>query len=364
MHSVIVFCKTLVKGGAEKQALLLSRLLTEQGIKITLISWCGDKVDETNLEYIKKNSIKYSGLYGNPVNKFIEFKKIINRENVSIILSYLTLANTVAGISKLFNGKLLSIGGIRTEKLPFYKFLFERLLHNRINDATVFNNYSAKDKFERRGFNPEKIFVIHNAINIPVIDIGRRPEGEIRIVSVSRFVKSKDYKTALYSFKKLIGNCPGLNLKYLIVGYGPEEAKIRELASHLNLNNEVKIILNPRNIPELLQGCNIYLSTSLFEGLSNSIMEAMASGLPIVATDAGDNKYLVKDGINGYLTPLKDIDMICERLEFLSKSEDMRMEFGNNSLSIIRDGFTQNNLFDNYSNCFQKIMTDNQIKLI
>jgi glycosyltransferase involved in cell wall biosynthesis len=70
------------------------------------------------------------------------------------------------------------------------------------------------------------------------------------------------------------------------------------MAENLNIMNRIKIFINPANIPDILNECDIYLSTSLFEGLSNSIMEAMVAGLPVIATDVGDNKYLVKDGFN------------------------------------------------------------------
>lgn len=357
MLSILIFCKTLLKGGAEKQALTLSKLLTEKKIDIILINWCGDKIDTANLDYIKNNSIKYIGLKGNPIMKLIHFLKIIKIERISIILSYLTLANFIAGITKLFHRKLLTIGGIRTEKLPFYKFFFEKLVHNYLNDATVFNNFSARDKFERKGFNPGKIYVIHNTIHVPPLEKNNKPKDGINIISVSRFVKSKDFRTALYSFKNLLERNKSKNLYYYIVGYGPLEQDIRLLAEHLEIISEVKILINPSNISDILKNCDIYLCTSLFEGLSNSIMEAMAAGLPIVATDVGDNRYLVKDGYNGYLAPCKDINRIVEKLEHLLKFGNVRKEFGNNSYNIIKNGFTQEKFLRNYLELFSKIKT-------
>lgn len=355
MSSIIIFCKTLLKGGAEKQALTLSKLLTEKEIDIILINWCGDKIDTANLNYIKNNSIKYIGLKGNPVKKLIHFFKIIRTESISIILSYLTLANFITGISKLFHRKLLTIGGIRTEKLPFIKFFFEKLVHNYLNDATVFNNYSAKNKFERKGFNPEKIYVIHNTIYVTPLEKNNKPKDGITIISVSRFDKPKDFRTALYSFKRLIEKNRDEKLKYYIVGYGPLENEIRLLVRHLNLNKAVEILINPPNIPDILKTCDIYLSTSLYEGLSNSIMEAMVAGLPIIATNVGDNRYLIKDAYNGFIVPCRDINLIVEKLEYLTNFENVRKEFGNNSHFIIENEFSEEKLFENYFKLFSKM---------
>ena len=355
MFSIIIFCKTLLKGGAEKQALILSKLLTENGIDIILINWCGDKIDIENIDFIKNNSIRYIGLKGNPIMKLIHFLKIIKNERISIILSYLTLANFIAGISKLFHRNLITVGGIRNEKFPFYKFFFERLVHNYLNDATVFNNYSAKEKYKKKGFILDKIFVIHNAIHVTPLEKNSEPNDGITIISVSRFVKIKDFRTALYAFKQLIEKKSGEKLKYCIVGYGPLENEIRLLVRHLNLNKEVEILINPLNIPDILKTCDIYLSTSLYEGLSNSIMEAMAAGLPVIATNVGDNRYLIKDAYNGFIVPCKDINLIVEKLEYLTNFENVRNEFGNNSHFLIKNEFSETKLFKSYVKLFSKI---------
>ena len=110
------------------------------------------------------------------------------------------------------------------------------------------------------------------------------------------------------------------------------------------------MLINPSNIPDILTDCDIYLSTSLFEGLSNSIMEAMVAGLPIIATDVGDNRYLVQDEFNGFLVPCKDVNKIVEKLEILSESKILRSDFGNRSRNKIKDNFSQEKLLENYLN--------------
>jgi glycosyltransferase involved in cell wall biosynthesis len=352
--SILIICKTFAIGGAEKQALILAKLLTEKKIEVIVVNWCGDIIDTRNLSFINENSIRYIGLQGNLIRKFRHFCKIAKQEKITTILSYLTLANFIAGICKLFNRKLLSIGGVRTEKLPLYKFLFEKLTHNYLNDATIFNNYSAKNKFEKKGFNSEKIFVIHNSINIKAFKQKNKPKDEIVIISVSRFVIPKDFHSALYSFKQAIEKNKEKKIKYRIVGYGPLENEIRLLIRHLNLQNDVDILINPPNIPDILTTSDIYLSTSLFEGLSNSIMEAMSAGLPVVATDVGDNRYLIVDSYNGFIVPCKDVSLIAEKLEYLINFEDIRKEYGNNSRLKIVNEFSEERLLEDYIKVLSK----------
>lgn len=353
--NIIIFCKTLAIGGAEKQALTLAKLFTEKGENVLLINWCGDIIDPRNKEFIKDNSIRYTGLNGNTIQKFRKYLKIIKNQGELIVLSYLTLANIIAGLSKLFINDIVTIGGIRTERLPFYKFLFEKLTHNYLNDATVFNNHSAKYKFESKGFRVNKIFVIHNTIKAIPEEQTLKKVDEIVIVSVSRFVKPKDFETALRSIKKVIESDREIKLKYFIVGYGPMEEKIKSLVGFLNLNDYVKILIKPSNVTRILTNSDIYLSTSLFEGLSNSIMEAMSAGLPIIGTDVGDNRYLIEDGYNGFIVSCKDIDTITERIKCLVYNADLRREFGINSRKKIEKEFSEEELLKNYYELFTNL---------
>jgi glycosyltransferase involved in cell wall biosynthesis len=348
MPSIVILCKTFLKGGAEKQALTLSKLLADKNFKVIIINWCGDQIDPSNLNYIKANALNYIGLDGGLVSKYRQFLKIVDNEKVSVVLSYLTLANFIAGVSKVFRRKIVTIGGIRTEQFPWYKFIFERFVHNRLNDVTVFNNFSAKSKFEKRGFNASKIRVIHNSINVPPLVNNQVPGEDISVISVCRFVGAKDFNTALYSYKQLVEKNSRKKFMYYIVGYGPLEHEIRSLVSQLSLDNNVKIVINPPDIPGILKGCDIYLSTSLFEGLSNSIMEAMVAGLPVIATNVGDIQYLVKEGHNGFIVPCRDVNLIAEKLEFLANFDEVRREFGKNSYSVIETEFSENKLIDNY----------------
>lgn len=355
MNPVIIFCKTLAIGGAEKQALTLAKLLSDKGEDVLLVNWCGNIIDPRNSKFINDNSIHYIGLQGNGISKFRKFLKIIENRRSAIILSYLTLANVISGLTKLFSRDIISIGGIRTEKLPFYKFLFEKLAHNYLNDATVFNNYSAKDKFERRGFKSGKIFVIHNATRV-YKEGEKEDRGKDKIIiSVSRFVKPKDFTTALYSIKEVIEAGRGENLRYYIVGYGPLEDYIRSLIVFLDLEKHVEILIKPENIPEILHHSDIYLSTSLFEGLSNSIMEAMSAGLPVIGTDVGDNRYLIEDGYNGFIVPCMDVQVITDRILYLLNNEEIRKEYGTNSREKIEKEFSETELMKHYYELFTRL---------
>ena len=214
--------------------------------------------------------------------------------------------------------------------------------------VTVSNNYSAIDVLVSKGFKADKFRVIHNVFPLPQMQNTKRESDIPTIISVARFTKVKDYKTALKSIRLLTQKNPALRFKYLIIGYGELELEIRKMIDDLSLNDIVEIKINPNNIFEHLINSDIYLSSSLFEGTSNSILEAMYARLPIVATDVGDNSYLVTDE-NGFLTDVKDVDCIADRLSLLLLDKALREKMGDMSREIVltrfsRKAFMQKNL--------------------
>lgn len=354
--TIAILFKRLLIGGAEKQALILTKLLVDQGVDVSFINWNGEEIDHRYSGFIRDNSIKFYPLQGNGLKKFGSLRQILKDNKVGILVSYLTFPNLVSGIIRRLNKNLIHVAGIRSEKLPCHKFFFEWINHNFLCDVTVFNNYSARTRFIKRGFNPDKIRVIHNALSSePDREKKDAPDNEIRIVTVGRFVKQKDFDTSLKAFSALVRKNNRMKFEYYIAGYGPLEKRIRQLIDRLKIYDQVKIFLNPPDIYGLLSRCDIFLSTSLFEGVSNSIMEGMAAGLPIVATNVGDNGYLVKDGFNGYLVPCRDVEKTMEKLDALANSRLIRGEFGKNSIRLIKREFSNEKLLQNYMKLFSEL---------
>ena len=91
---------------------------------------------------------------------------------------------------------------------------------------------------------------------------------------------------------------------------------------------------------ELERNADIYISTSLFEGTSNSIMEALNWSLPVVATDVGDNDHLVINGENGFLHPVGDVSGLAQSLSLLLDSSDLRNKMGLRSNQNLRENYS------------------------
>ncbi|AFK85621.1 group 1 glycosyl transferase [Thermoanaerobacterium aotearoense SCUT27] len=159
-------------------------------------------------------------------------------------------------------------------------------------------------------------------------------EKDIVILTVAELNANKNHKQILDSLIKLKSLD---NVYYLIVGIGEYECYLKKYVKENGLSGKVKLLGFRHDIPDLLNISDIFALTSMREGLPRCIMEAMAAGKPVVATDVRGNRDLVRDGVNGYLVPLDDVNATVDALQNLSENEDLRKKMGDEGRKIIQD---------------------------
>ncbi len=165
---------------------------------------------------------------------------------------------------------------------------------------------------EHVGVPTAKVTRIYNGVDtsrfFPVDTSGRRwlagsgPDEPV-VGTVGRLDPVKDHAGLIQAFGRLAGDHPGARL--LIVGNGPCRRELETLAASLT-PGRVTFAGERGDVPELLRSMDVFALASLGEGISNTILEAMATGLPVVATAVGGNPELVEDGVNGALVPRRD----------------------------------------------------------
>jgi glycosyltransferase involved in cell wall biosynthesis len=137
------------------------------------------------------------------------------------------------------------------------------------------------------------------------------------ILFVGRLSPEKDIETLLYAFKKITEINKDAIL--IIVGTGVAEEQYKNLAKELNIADRVKFLgyIPNKDLPIYYNIADIYVITSIWEELSNTIMEAMACGVPVIATNVGGNPYLVKDGETGFLVPPRKPDVLAKKITYV-----------------------------------------------
>lgn len=336
--NIIVFGNSLLKGGAELQSIYLSKVLMSRH-NVQLVVFNGNDCCVEYMELVSQLGIRLVRLRGNRFTNIFQFAKYIRQNKCECIYSFLATTNVYAALVGRVLGVKYIIGGIRSSRYKGWKFKIQKWIHNYLLDISIANSYSGRDFVIEHGYIGNKIRVIHNAF-VPPEGIAEyeKDSTKFNIITVSRFVPEKDYKSSLQIIKELVHEEGIDNIVYNILGYGEQENFIREYVQQLDLLNYVNIIIDPVDIMKRLLSSDLYLSTSLFEGTSNSLLEAMYAKLPIVATNVGDNQYMVRG--NGFLHNIGDIRGMVKSIMKLYNDKSLREQYGIKSREIVEKYFS------------------------
>ena len=350
--NIAILIPTINAGGAEKQASLLASLLSAK-YKVCVILYSGEaKTNEANVKRLEEANINVIKLVGSTYSKTNKLKSILKENNIYCLFNYLTKPNFIGAIAAKKAGVPRIYNGIRNSRIDWWKLILERYAHNHYATATIYNCYSGEEYFSSKGLKKEKAIVIPNCfpnISEPIV----REDKEVKhIVTVGRFVPQKDYKTIITTIAELVKLRQDFVMD--IIGYGEEELNIRGWIKELDVEEYINIFIRPNNVQDIVRDADIYLSTSLFEGTSNSIMEAMNWSLPVVATNVGDNNHLVIDGINGTLHPIGDAKGMAASIAKLLDSYELRKEFGLASNKNLRENYSMEIFEKRYLNIIEQ----------
>ena len=345
--NIAILIPTINAGGAEKQAVLLAAQLARK-YNVHIIVFAGEKESfAKNVEILEHANVNIHKLIGGSFGKINHLKELFRECNIEILFNYLTFPNVIGSLVGKRAGVKKCYGGIRSSRLPWWKIMMERFIHNHAATATIYNCYSGAEYFGNKGFNKDKNIVIPNCFQNISAPIVRENKEAKHIVTVGRFVPDKDYKTII----RTIAELKQLRQDFVmdIIGYGVEEQNIRGWIEEFGVEECINIHIRPDNVQDIVRASDIYLSTSLFEGTSNSIMEALNWSLPVVATNVGDNDHLVIDGVNGTLHPIGDAKGMAESIANLLNNYELRKEYGLASNKNLRENYSMEIFEERYT---------------
>jgi L-malate glycosyltransferase len=163
------------------------------------------------------------------------------------------------------------------------------------------------------------------------------PDGFDIVISTRNLEKVYDVETLIKSIPNVIKN--EANVHFLIIGEGNQESYLKKLAENLKVQKHVTFLGKIPNteVGKFLANSNIYVSTSLSDSTSVSLLEAMASQLPVVVTDIEGNKEWVKNGENGFVIPKSNPELLAEKITLLNKSKGTAERFGVRSREIVEE---------------------------
>ncbi len=199
---------------------------------------------------------------------------------------------------------------------------FQRSSAVTVNSRAVAEHMTAVE-----GIASTRITVVPNFVELPELMISRKPAGTPVVIGmVSRLTPIKRHDLALRALR--IIRDEGHAVQLVIVGEGIARAEIEGLIRTLGLDDCVRLDGERRGGPALHQNFDITLTTSDSEGSPNSVLEAMAAARPVVATDVGGTRDLIRPAVDGFLVPAGNVNAIADALRTLVASAATRKSMG------------------------------------
>ncbi|MFC1517560.1 glycosyltransferase family 4 protein [Candidatus Margulisiibacteriota bacterium] len=200
---------------------------------------------------------------------------------------------------------------------------------------------------------PDKILIINNAINYAeyLKKIGKenlqdqyRLKGYKVLITVARLAPWKGVDKTIEVLGALKRSDPTLKIKYIVIGAGDDLYRLKKIVAKHNLANEILFLgkLPHPEVKKYLDISDIFTLYSGYEGLPHVILEAMAAGLPVVVSDKGGTKELIKNGVNGFVVSVENTKEYQEKLLHLLQDEKLCHDFSVQNLEDIKKYSWQN----------------------
>jgi sugar transferase (PEP-CTERM/EpsH1 system associated) len=266
---------------------------------------------------------------------------------------YGVVAARLAGVRAVIHSE----HGREFPEKPLRAWLQRRLLRNVDFAFTV--SRQLKSDLERELRVPASRFeVLYNGVDVGRFqrqrahDLAPDSSHTLLIGSVGRLVPVKNYALLLQSVARLPNALP---CRLLLIGEGPERAALERLAAQLGLERRVAFPGHRDDVAQLLAEVDIFVLPSLSEGMSNTLLEAMAAGLPVVASDVGGNRELIEPERSGLLFPSGDVAALTAQLERLLGSGELRARLGDAAALRVRTEFSMQAMLARYTELYRRV---------
>jgi sugar transferase (PEP-CTERM/EpsH1 system associated) len=182
------------------------------------------------------------------------------------------------------------------------------------------------------------------------------PSGRVVIGSVTRMQEVKDPITLARAFVRLVQKGYGSKACLLLVGDGPLLEDVRRVLSEADAHRHAWLVGERDDVASVLRSFDLFALSSRVEGISNTILEAMASGLPVVATGVGGNAELVENGVTGTLVPPRDPETLAAVLARYVDDEKLRREQGRAGRERAEKEFCLDGMIARYSEVYDGLL--------
>ena len=298
-----------------------------------------------------------------------KLRSIMKKENIDIVHTHCHKPNTTGRLA----AKLAGVPVVITNEhnVDSWKSNWQLTLDRRLatySDRIIAVSEAVKNFYvENANIPADKFEVIYNGVDLDFwqnnilsqetiaekkTKLGLSQDDKV-IVNIGRLHPQKGHEYLFRAVRKIIPRMK--NLKFLIVGDGSMKDSLELLSERLGIKKYVIFTGKRDDIKDILCFSDISVLSSIREGFSNVILESMACGKPVVATDVGGNNEIVIDGKNGFIVPSRDEDTLADKILALASSEELTERMGLAARETVKK-FSLKRMVDKTEQLYEKLM--------
>ncbi len=283
--------------------------------------------------------------------RIFDLYQVLRDIKPDILVTYLIHADLLGRVFGRLTGVKIIVCSVRAllRDINYIPLTILERLTSFMVDKYLFNSSAVAQYYHNVYKLPEnKIVTISNGVAVEEFKKERShrirmeiqiPEQSIVVGYIGRFRKQKSLDTLVHAASILGSNRNNLSVYFLLVGGGDQLKNLSLLIQKLKLQGKVLLLPLTENVPELLSSFDIFVLPSFFEGMSNSLLEAMAAGLPVIVTNIPENTQLIKPGYNGETVGVRNPGEIASAILRLAENPYIMRKYGQRNRKIIKKGY-------------------------
>ena len=315
---IMFFISSLGNGGAERVVSVLADSFCKSGHDISVVLLADNHIyypiaDGVKIHFLDREWKTKKNKASQIIQRIRMIRKTVEAEKPDVVISFISETNIDVSIALAFHNVPLIVSerSDPTINPPSYaKRVLRRYVYFR-PDGFVFQTKYARDYFSKSIQRKSTVILNPLVSTLPEYFAGVRDK---RIVTVARLSKVKNIPLMLNAFKNFIKIKPEYYLE--IYGEGEQEDKIRSVIEEEHLSDSVRLMGFCKDVHERINKASMFVMSSDYEGLPNALLEAMAQGLPCIATDCpcGGPRTLINHQLNGLLVKVGDADGLTKAM--------------------------------------------------
>ncbi len=328
MKKVLIVIPSLAQGGGQKFVMDLAKGIdkTQYQVKILVYYPKNNSIFDRFAEENQMDTIYLDKKVGLDKSFFKKVRTVVKEYRPDVIHTHLDSMLYLLPVYKRKQVKLHTVHTLAEKEtvglqgvVRFLAYKIRGVVPVGISD-TVADSISREHKIKR-----EKVPVVYNGVDCKRYDLPKIKSDKIRFVTVGNIYSVKNYSFLIDCFAEVARE--NENISLTIVGDGVLRGEIEEQAQQLGVADKIRITGVVSDVENYLADADVYVASSVFEGLPISMLEAMSAGLPVVSTNVGGVPDIIKNGENGILVALGDKEGYVQAIRELITDEEKRRAY-------------------------------------